>query len=444
MKKWWKLSIAGGLAALFLAGCAAALTSTSTPAPTPTPTAIATPTATPWPADLLFYSDFEDDQISWGYNSKITEAYVADGLYYVNVPPFTRGASILGILTPDESGIYTDVVISVSVASMSPLEGNWGFECRGSKDSAYILTTDAYGRSAGIGKFIRFDEDRWEWIWLNLRERGEGNPSGEPVRTLKAVCVKDTLALYADGRRLVVARDNDDPLQAGNLYVLAGMSHAFTQPVRVSLDAVSVRRSEEEEPPPPAEVIAYTDDFSDPESGWPEGEGDNWTLRYLPRGGYYMETQGSFIWTKKPQALFPMDYQDFAFEVEWLWAEDNVDSTSVDLLCRWSDGNSYQMIVRRNGEAQIWRYLKEEDEWTELADGQFTPSDAVRYHMRAECRGSHLALDVNHRRVAEAEDDAVAAGGVGIRVTSKDQQAIGAIVLQAVTMTLYPQGGTQP
>jgi hypothetical protein len=168
------------------------------------------------------------------------------------------------------------------------------------------------------------------------------------------------------------------------------------------------------------EVILFEDDFSNPNSGWPDGQNDQAAFGYQP-DGYHISVHGlersQWVYTNRV-------HEDASL---------SVDATPViagsigyyGLLCRiQDDANFYYLVVQSNGSYTIGKYKNAE--FNSLVGG-WRQSEAIAAgnqsnRLRAECTGNSLRLYVNHVLVGEATDTDFTSGSSGILAATLDDQ----------------------
>jgi hypothetical protein len=191
-------------------------------------------------------------------------------------------------------------------------------------------------------------------------------------------------------------------LAAGALALAAMACQAITGPVL----GQSEPQSEEAR-------ILFTDDFSNPRSGWDRQAYDGGETDYL-EGEYRIRVNESAAdyWANPG-----LDLEDVRIDVKARKAA-GPDDNDFGIICRYQDiDNFYYLVASSDGFVGI---LKHKDGSTEsLASDSLQPTDAVRQgdatnHLRAECVGSRLTLYVNGDMVAEAADSDFARGDVGL------------------------------
>ncbi|MEA3309827.1 MAG: hypothetical protein U9Q70_09995 [Chloroflexota bacterium] len=156
---------------------------------------------------------------------------------------------------------------------------------------------------------------------------------------------------------------------------------------------------------------AFTDDFSNPDSGW----GGVSTEPYLR--GYYsgkyqirIDVPEWFVWT-----LGGHSYQDVSATAT-ISSEGDADN-HYGLICRASSQGFYYFALSADGYYAIFRYT-EAGELLPLTGPAMLRSPAIRPQAANEllvlCQGSTLSLYVNGELVAQVEDEVLSKGDVGM------------------------------
>ena len=177
--------------------------------------------------------------------------------------------------------------------------------------------------------------------------------------------------------------------------------------------------------------LLYQDDFSNPESGWPIVDVDNYRFGYHPPDFYHVEA-------KSPHATLPvfrgMNFGDVSVETTAL-----VDHTTTEtgdyrygLALRRSGGQYYAFTVSpRKKSWQITKHsptgVKVLTEGTlDLLQG-FAPKGVTpdkKDDLRVEAVGANFAFFVNGRNVAHVSDAEYASGDVGFIVETVDEPLV--------------------
>lgn len=159
--------------------------------------------------------------------------------------------------------------------------------------------------------------------------------------------------------------------------------------------------------------VLFSDDFSDPGSGWDRLQTDEGVTDY-DRGGYR-------ILVNKPQSDYWANpgrmFGDVRIEVDATKAG-GPDDNDFGVICRYQDtGNFYYFVISSDGYFGILRIL--DGETQSLGADGLKKSDAIllggaRNQLRADCIGNQLTLSVNGQQVHTVSDPSFATGDVGL------------------------------
>jgi hypothetical protein len=177
--------------------------------------------------------------------------------------------------------------------------------------------------------------------------------------------------------------------------------------------------------------VLYQDDFSNPQSGWPVVDVDNYRFGYHPPDFYHVEV-------KSPHDTLPvfrgMNFGDVSVETTAL-----VDHTTTEtgdyrygLALRRSGGQYYAFMV--SPRQKSWQITKHSPTGVKvLAEGQtdtlqgFAPKGATpdrQDDLRVDAVGSNFAFLINGRHVARVSDAEYPAGDVGFIVEALDEPLV--------------------
>lgn len=156
----------------------------------------------------------------------------------------------------------------------------------------------------------------------------------------------------------------------------------------------------------------FTDDFSDPASGW--GTATPAThYRAYENGRYFIRVDVPewFVWVAAGRV-----YQDV--EVDIKVSSQGVPDNHYGVFCRYSEGEFYYFAISADGYYAIFR---------RDADGVLQPltgaamlrSSLIRLddsenRIRAVCQGTQLRLYINGEQAAQVEDGVLKRGDVGM------------------------------
>ncbi|MBN1888194.1 MAG: protein kinase [Thermoflexales bacterium] len=166
---------------------------------------------------------------------------------------------------------------------------------------------------------------------------------------------------------------------------------------------------------PPVSGILYSDDFSDPASGWDNERDDESSAAGYADGSYFLEVRkDKFIIWENPDLVFG----NIAIQVDTEVVAGDKD-TDYGIICRYQDSKHfYLFMVMAGGEAAIRK--QEDGDFSVIShNGEWLVSDIINpglasNNLGAVCDGDHLALYVNGFLLLEATDGSFAEGDVGL------------------------------
>jgi hypothetical protein len=161
----------------------------------------------------------------------------------------------------------------------------------------------------------------------------------------------------------------------------------------------------------------FTDDFSDPESGWVVSTSENGSVGYQD-GTYVVEAKNNqvIIWGRAHR-----EFEDVLIDtdVQVPTGEAN-DDNAISVDCRVQEnGNGYSFEISSDGMYGIHKFTDDGTKtlvpWT---SSQNVPTGNQVIHLTALCRGEELFFWVNHVPVAYAHDDEFSSGDVSLSASS--------------------------
>ncbi len=180
----------------------------------------------------------------------------------------------------------------------------------------------------------------------------------------------------------------------------------------------------------PAWQLVWEDDFSDPESGFYEGESEDRAFWY-ENGEYLVEgRQPNWLtWMYLGYSL-----TDIQLGID-TYIERGTGTTAYGALCRYQgEGDFYGFEFSEDGYYTIW--LRYQDEYTTLAtwtyDSRLIENRWRR--MTIECVGDQLSLKLDGELLAQAKDATLTYGDVGLLVESGE---IGGSLVKFDHFSLY-------
>ncbi len=167
------------------------------------------------------------------------------------------------------------------------------------------------------------------------------------------------------------------------------------------------------------ENVLFSDDFSDPTTGWGEVHDSNGTLVDYDDGQYHIIVNytTNFYWGVTGR-VYPNDVR---VEVDATPQAGTPEAAPFGIICRYSNqgniNNFYMLTISSNGYAVIIKI--ESNNMTILSEGLLSPSSAIRTgmstnHLRADCIGSALTLYANGTEILSVTDSTFASGDVGL------------------------------
>jgi len=177
--------------------------------------------------------------------------------------------------------------------------------------------------------------------------------------------------------------------------------------------------------PLPSGAVLFQDDFSSPATGWDRMRVSEGIMDY--HGGGYR------ILVNAPQVNFwatpRRDFSDVRIEVD-TGKLGGPDENRIGLLCRLSGDNYYFFIISSDGYYGIGIFFS--GQAILLGQSAMLPSEHINQglavnHLRADCAGDTLTFYVNGFQVAQAQNDALSAGNIGILAGAFDTPGVDVI-----------------
>jgi serine/threonine-protein kinase len=169
------------------------------------------------------------------------------------------------------------------------------------------------------------------------------------------------------------------------------------------------------------DIVLYSDDFSNPSSGWPTIQNTRGKYSYQPDGYHIVVDEiDGVLWAKTSTEF---DNSSIYVDTKPLQQSKN---GYFGLLCRIRDDrNFYYFVIRNNGEYTIGKY--ENAGFQSLLPGGWKQNQAIRSgaqtnRIRADCTSDTLRLYVNNVLLDEVTDTDFSSGFSGILAASLDSQ----------------------
>ena len=169
----------------------------------------------------------------------------------------------------------------------------------------------------------------------------------------------------------------------------------------------------EESAAPVSDGVLFSDDFSDPGSGWDRASTDKGITDYAD-GIYriWVNTDNTDIWANPGK-----NFTDTIIEVE-ATKVGGPDDNDFGIQCRYQDTqNYYFFIISSDGFYGIG--LTQNGNQSLLGEDQLLPSDAIKQgnvtnSIRVNCIGNTLTLFANGTQLISVQDDTFSSGDVGL------------------------------
>ncbi|HKZ84885.1 MAG TPA: protein kinase [Anaerolineae bacterium] len=344
---------------------------------------------------MILSDSFDDESGGWYVgSSKDVSRTIADGKLTIEVASQSyAGWSDL------EDVELPDVVVELEVRKVSGPDLNaFGVLCR------YQDSENYYALEIGSdGTYTIYRVASGEYASLVDWTSSEAIAPGTDANQLRVECIGDHLRLIANG--VLLADMVDDALAGGSVALVV---ETFDDPgVSVGFDNVVVGVPVAGGG---AEVL-FSDDFSSPDSGWDRAS-DKDSLSDYVDGQYVIgvSAESLYVWANPGQS-----FTDVVVDVDATQVA-GPDNNDYGVICRYQDfDNFYRILISGDG---YYAFIRQVDgESTQLID--WTQSSAINQgaahnHLTVICDGDSLALWVNDKFVAEASDDALAEGDIGL------------------------------
>lgn len=163
----------------------------------------------------------------------------------------------------------------------------------------------------------------------------------------------------------------------------------------------------------------FTDDFSDPASGWGASSHETYVRGYQ-QGRYLMQIDVPhwLVW-----ATAGRSYTDVKIGVAV--RSEQVADNHYGVFCRYSDGQFYYFAISTDGYYAIFRRSEGGDliplTGQAMLRSPLVHTDGTGNRLLAVCEGSELTFFINGERAAQISDDVLEKGDVGMAAGTLDQ-----------------------
>jgi hypothetical protein len=378
------------------------------------------PTPTAATSDGLF-DDFSDSGSGWdiGSGSEGAVGY-EDGEYVIQVDNVDYS------LWANPGQTFDDVLVSVTTrmaADSAPAD--MGAICRYQDTDNFIygaITSDGF---YGINQVENGD--------LSILTGGGKLQPSDVIRQdtranqIQFLCAGNNFALFVNDQ-FIDAIEADAPA-SGDVGLIAGTFEKGGARVRFDdFSAVLPPPGTEVGPLSPGDKVLFSDDFSDPKSGWDVRETDNGATGY--RSGRYfirVDTPKYQMWSSPGQSF----EGDVIVEVIAGLAS-GPQENEMGVFCRYQDRQNFMYAsIGTDGYYAIVE-IKDDQATTLTGNGKFQKSDAIpveseTYLIALACAGDRYTLFVNGEEIDSAQSDAFTGGDAGLLAGTFDQGGVEAL-----------------
>ncbi len=366
------------------------------------------PTQPPTAGFALPYSDdFSDPESGWEVSSdeKRIKEY-KDGEYHINI--------IVDDLTtwsflPDAT--LGDFTAEVDIRQVSDVEDD-----AGALLFRYVDGDNWYRVAISpLGTFSVMKRVEGNYIYIQRWTESPAILTGQATNHLKVTCKGDQIAVFVNGQHLTTVRDL--AFEEGRI-ALYGMAWKDKPNAHVAFDNLKLTAAEDV-PPPLLGPLPLTDDFSDPESGWPTADDENVVWEY--RGGIYYFTQKKANLLNR--AILPDKiYDDFTLEVD-ATPVGGPEAGYYGVVFRYVDSNN-QYMFRVSADGRIRLQKKVAGEYSDLLpweESSAVNAGQATNHLKVICQATQCTAYVNDQQVATFSDDAFLQGKIGFVVGNPEE-----------------------
>jgi hypothetical protein len=163
----------------------------------------------------------------------------------------------------------------------------------------------------------------------------------------------------------------------------------------------------------------FTDDFSDPASGWGASSHETYVRGYQ-QGRYLMQIDVPhwFVWTTAGR-----NFDDVALEV--VVRSEQAADNHYGLFCRYTEGQFYYFAVSTDGYYAIFRRTEDGDllplTGRAMLRSPLIHTDGTENRLQAVCKADELRFFINGEQAVQIADDTLERGDVGMAAGTLNQ-----------------------
>ena len=162
--------------------------------------------------------------------------------------------------------------------------------------------------------------------------------------------------------------------------------------------------------------ILFQDNFSDSTSGWDRIESEEFATDY--KNDVYeiqVKDDSTMAWANPGLDFFDVIVETDAIKIA------GTDDNSLGIICRYSEtedaSNFYFFVISSDGFYGIGKVIDGQQEMISSENMEYSemiqPGE-ISNHLQADCVGNQLVLNVNGHKLANATDEALPSGDVGL------------------------------
>ncbi len=157
---------------------------------------------------------------------------------------------------------------------------------------------------------------------------------------------------------------------------------------------------------------SFTDDFSDPSSGWRGGSYETYSHGYVQgQYSFQIDVPRWYVWSTAGH-----NYQNVTLEASA--RSEGASDNHYGLICRYNDGEFYYFAVSGDGYYGIFRKVAGGDllplHDTAMQRSALIRTDGIANRLMVVCEDNLLAFYVNGELLARVEDATLSRGDVGM------------------------------
>lgn len=377
---------------------------------------VVTPTITQ--GEQLLHETFSTSDSWEKYSSGDgVEFGVIAGAYSMFVPKTSSGSLIWGVNTLEQTD---ESIAATFIQSADNPNAHFGLMCRTNTDGVgyyFIVGGD------GIAYIGKGDDN--QVIALTDPVASAAINQGTDANTVRAVCVGNYLALYANDQ--LVAEANDDEYTSG-VSGLAASTTSNTADTDVTVDdldiyAVTASYGPAIAPPVVEDVtvgkVLLAQGFDTPDAWENFDDNERKEHLYVSDGVYTISTGGDlYIWGQNKEVV-----GNGVITVE-ASLEDGPETSGYGVICRASEdnkGSGYYLLIAGDGYYGIMRSDPDVEKFIPLVS--WTESSAINKGVAtntitAVCVDDYLAIYANGTKLGETHDSTYAQGVTGLTAAS--------------------------